>query len=475
MSYLFRISYIIAEVVLFFSIVNWIAYGKIENSIMKKIFCFLLMVMMETILDILTLKKVITVEETYRNAMYIFISITCLFLYLCLVGKKSRYLYNFSMAISTVLIDMMCLVVLSMLCSYLCFCILKENNIIIGRIVLVFAYVILSTCISLWKRKIPLYKLFDNRGIRIISVIAGIFLIILQQLGIHLFKNDYYNFSIIVANIFIFLIIFSVLWLLDHYRLAAGKLKVEQDNRKMNSNLHKTKELMPLLISVVNENEGLLDPQLVEEFNQIYSEQMITGREENMNYKLLGTTGIKLLDLQLQHYILECSRKGIVMDVFASEPIGKQLHEMHIAQLMMHNVMGDLLRNAIRAIERSGRTDGKILVILGKKEGIVELDIFDNGDEIPFSILEKFGKRGLTTGGTGNGLADIAEMLKDYKISLVIKENESGSSTYVKGFMLVFDGKNRRELRTCRSGKEKLKKIGYWTVVSEEAFGEKEG
>ena len=105
----------------------------------------------------------------------------------------------------------------------------------------------------------------------------------------------------------------------------------------------------------------------------------------------------------------------------------------------------------------------------------MELDIFDNGDEIPFSILEKFGERGLTTGGTGNGLADIAEMLKDYKISLVIKENESGSSTYVKGFMLVFDGKNRRELRTCRSGKEKLKKIGYWTVVSEEAFGEKEG
>lgn len=61
----------------------------------------------------------------------------------------------------------------------------------------------------------------------------------------------------------------------------------------MNTSLHKTKELMPLLISVVNENEGLLDPQLVEEFNQIYSEQMIAGRKDSMNYKLLGTTGIK--------------------------------------------------------------------------------------------------------------------------------------------------------------------------------------
>lgn len=56
----------------------------------------------------------------------------------------------------------------------------------------------------------------------------------------------------------------------------------------MNANLHRTKELMPLLISVVNENKELLDPQIVEEFQQIYSEQMITERKENMNYKFLG-------------------------------------------------------------------------------------------------------------------------------------------------------------------------------------------
>ena len=90
------------------------------------------------------------------------------------------------------------------------------------------------------------------------------------------------------------------------------------------------------------------------------------------------------------------------MDVFASEPIAKQIHEMGIAQLMVHNVVGDLLRNAIRAITRDGRTDGKILVIVGKKNETVEIDIFDNGANLPLEVLERFGTRGVTTGGTGN-------------------------------------------------------------------------
>lgn len=296
------------------------------------------------------------------------------------------------------------------------------------------------------------------------SAIIGVFLVILEQTGLHLFDSNRHNFSVIIGNLFIFSIIIGILWLLDHYRLAAGKLKVEQDNRRMNTSLHKTKELMPLLISVVNENEGLLDPQLVEEFNQIYSEQMIAGRKDSMNYKLLGTTGIKLLDAQLQHYILECNKKGIVMDVFASESIAKQIHEMGIAQLMVHNVVGDLLRNAIRAITRDGRIDGKILVIVGKKNETVEIDIFDNGANLPLEVLERFGTRGVTTGGTGNGLADLVEMLAAENISLVIRENAGENSTYTKGFLLVFDGKNRRELITWRADEPALRQNDYWDI-----------
>ena len=342
-----------------------------------------------------------------------------------------------------------------------------ERNVItpdMRDIIMLIVKLLICICFTVWRQRIPLYKMYKNKSVRILSAIIGVFLVILEQTGLHLFDSNRHNFSVIIGNLFIFSIIIGILWLLDHYRLAAGKLKVEQDNRRMNTSLHKTKELMPLLISVVNENEGLLDPQLVEEFNQIYSEQMIAGRKDSMNYKLLGTTGIKLLDAQLQHYILECNKKGIVMDVFASEPIAKQIHEMGIAQLMVHNVVGDLLRNAIRAITRDGRTDGKILVIVGKKNETVEIDIFDNGANLPLEVLERFGTRGVTTGGTGNGLADLVEMLAAENISLVIRENAGENSTYTKGFLLVFDGKNRRELITWRTDEPALRQNDYWDI-----------
>ena len=67
------------------------------------------------------------------------------------------------------------------------------------------------------------------------------------------------------------------------------------------------------------------------------------------------------------------------MDVFVTEPIRIQLQKMEIAQLMMHNMVGDLLRNAIRAIEKNGTEGGKILLILGMKEDCLELDVYDNG------------------------------------------------------------------------------------------------
>lgn len=400
-----------------------------------------------------------------REGITLIISMMFLFLYLSIfLAEKRNHMYRFSIAMATIALNMIISVALAIPCSYIWYLNQGKLAVPVRDIMILLVKAFCGIGIYALKRRLTLYKFFQNRGVRILSMGIAMFLIIMEQIGLHLFDNNNHSFSIIFGNFLIFSIIIGILWLLDHYRLAAGKLKVEQDNRRMNTSLHKTKELMPLLISVVNENEGLLDPQLVEEFNQIYSEQMIAGRKDSMNYKLLGTTGIKLLDAQLQHYILECNKKGIVMDVFASEPIAKQIHEMGIAQLMVHNVVGDLLRNAIRAITRDGRTDGKILVIVGKKNETVEIDIFDNGANLPLEVLERFGTRGVTTGGTGNGLADLVEMLTAENISLVIRENAGENSTYTKGFLLVFDGKNRRELITWRADEPALRQNDYWDI-----------
>ena len=452
---IYYLIYVGIELALYLAILKLIEENFMKEKALQKILLFIFALLLMSVFH----------NAEQRQKITFLIGTVYLFIYFCLFQKEKRdHIYQFCIIMSTATVYMVISAVLAIPGAFIWYLSQGSMSTEYRNGLMLGIKLLICICFTVWRQRIPLYKIYKNKSVRILSAIIGVFLVILEQTGLHLFDSNRHNFSVIIGNLFIFSIIIGILWLLDHYRLAAGKLKVEQDNRRMNTSLHKTKELMPLLISVVNENEGLLDPQLVEEFNQIYSEQMIAGRKDSMNYKLLGTTGIKLLDAQLQHYILECNKKGIVMDVFASEPIAKQIHEMGIAQLMVHNVVGDLLRNAIRAITRDGRTDGKILVIVGKKNETVEIDIFDNGANLPLEVLERFGMRGVTTGGTGNGLADLVEMLAAENISLVIRENAGENSTYTKGFLLVFDGKNRRELITWRTDEPALRQNDYWDI-----------
>lgn len=452
---IYYLIYVGIELALYLAILKLIEENFMKEKALQKILLFIFALLLMSVFH----------NAEQRQKITFLIGTVYLFIYFCLFQKEKRdHIYQFCIIMSTATVYMVISAVLAIPGAFIWYLSQGSMSTEYRNGLMLGIKLLICICFTVWRQRIPLYKMYKNKSVRILSAIIGVFLVILEQTGLHLFDSNRHNFSVIIGNLFIFSIIIGILWLLDHYRLAAGKLKVEQDNRRMNTSLHKTKELMPLLISVVNENEGLLDPQLVEEFNQIYSEQMIAGRKDSMNYKLLGTTGIKLLDAQLQHYILECNKKGIVMDVFASEPIAKQIHEMGIAQLMVHNVVGDLLRNAIRAITRDGRTDGKILVIVGKKNETVEIDIFDNGANLPLEVLERFGTRGVTTGGTGNGLADLVEMLAAENISLVIRENAGENSTYTKGFLLVFDGKNRRELITWRADEPAFRQNDYWDI-----------
>ena len=452
---IYYLIYVGIELALYLAILKLIEENFMKGKALQKILLFIFALLLMSVFH----------NAEQRQKITFLIGTVYLFIYFCLFQKEKRdHIYQFCIIMSTATVYMVISAVLAIPGAFIWYLSQGSMSTEYRNGLMLGIKLLICICFTVWRQRIPLYKMYKNKSVRILSAIIGVFLVILEQTGLHLFDSNRHNFSVIIGNLFIFSIIIGILWILDHYRLAAGKLKVEQDNRRMNTSLHKTKELMPLLISVVNENEGLLDPQLVEEFNQIYSEQMIAGRKDSMNYKLLGTTGIKLLDAQLQHYILECNKKGIVMDVFASEPIAKQIHEMGIAQLMVHNVVGDLLRNTIRAITRDGRTDGKILVIVGKKNETVEIDIFDNGANLPLEVLERFGTRGVTTGGTGNGLADLVEMLAAENISLVIRENAGENSTYTKGFLLVFDGKNRRELITWRTDEPALRQNDYWDI-----------
>ena len=252
---MFKLCYIITEVLLYFVTLDWITLGRIKRKRGVSLTCGAILVAMEMILI-----NNIGEEDAVGKTIFVMLCLVWMFIYLCVTDHSQGLLYKFSMTIATVVIDTIYAVLLTLPSSYLCLWIAGNRNMKVVRIFFMVVYIITSVLIEHHGQKLPLYKVFDNRGIRFITTAVGICIIVLQQIGFHLAQSQYRNLSILIANFLIFTIIIGILWLLDHYRLAAGKLKVEQDNRRMNTSLHKTKELMPLLISVVNENEGLLDP-----------------------------------------------------------------------------------------------------------------------------------------------------------------------------------------------------------------------
>ena len=244
---MFKLCYIITEVLLYFVTLDWITLGRIKRKRGVSLTCGAILVAMEMILI-----KNIGEEDAVGKTIFVMLCLVWMFIYLCVTDHSQGLLYKFSMTIATVVIDTIYAVLLTLPSSYLCLWIAGNRNMKVVRIFFMVVYIITSVLIEHHGQKLPLYKVFDNRGIRFITTAVGICIIVLQQIGFHLAQSQYRNLSILIANFLIFTIIIGILWLLDHYRLAAGKLKVEQDNRRMNTSLHKTKELMPLAISLAH-------------------------------------------------------------------------------------------------------------------------------------------------------------------------------------------------------------------------------
>ena len=88
-------------------------------------------------------------------------------------------------------------------------------------------------------------------------------------------------------------------------------------------------------------------------------------------------------------------------------------------------LLGDVLTNAMRAIERKEQREEDIIELdmgVSQESGFYEIDVYDSGVPFEKRILREFGRRGLTTGGTGEGLANMLDTLRIYHVSLAIME-----------------------------------------------------
>ncbi len=166
-----------------------------------------------------------------------------------------------------------------------------------------------------------------------------------------------------------------------------------------------------------------------------------------MNRELFSSTGIQMLDLLLCEKLEECRRRCIEMDIFVYAVIDREMRSLGIGNQELLRLFGDLIRNAMRAIVKAADTQRDILVVITYNEqGELEFQFYDNGVPFPKNVLSHLGERRNEEAGTGNGLADMMEILDRVKASLEITPLKNENDIFTKRIRICFDKKAEREL-----------------------------
>lgn len=134
---------------------------------------------------------------------------------------------------------------------------------------------------------------------------------------------------------------------------------------------------------------------------------------------------MRFLDELLSDFHRKMERENILFSVHVYDSPAVLIRKGWISQGKLLELIGDALANAMHAITRKPHREDEIVELFmgfSKESGRYELDVYDSGEPFPDKILSQFGRRGLTTGGTGEGLANMLETLKKYRIRLMITE-----------------------------------------------------
>lgn len=163
-----------------------------------------------------------------------------------------------------------------------------------------------------------------------------------------------------------------------------------------------------------------------------------------------STTGLLLLDSQLQGAREDGAELGVVLDCVVTEPAADLVKQGLLGQFQLQQMVGDLVDNALRAVRLQKGEDKRVLLILGETREGYQIRICDTGLPFPVEILREFGKRGLTTGGTGHGLADLCEIMAACGGS--IRVEEYGEGAFTKAISLTMDGRVTLSVHSALTG-----------------------
>lgn len=258
-------------------------------------------------------------------------------------------------------------------------------------------------------------------------------------------------FKMVIITMVCCTIIFFIISRIERHNAEMERAKIEENNKNLSTKLHKSQEIIPAVVQIlsdVTENSGKEmeeheTQKLLNEMTDLFGQQLKQNSKEDLQLKNFCSTGLKLLDQQLKVYQMEAVDRGVNFDIYVQAPISEIIKRENIDQLKLQRALGDLIRNAFRAIERNSnkcRAKGHVLLIIGcRYEGILEIAVVDNGAEFPLHVIEAFGRRGVTSWGTGNGLADTMEFAEETGASICVEEFDGKTNSFTKKVSMIFD------------------------------------
>lgn len=366
---------------------------------------------------------------------------TILVIYSICGHSRNSNIVNLKYALVAYSMDYFINVTLGGVCGFIAAMINKEN-VVIKYLVLNFGRIIIALILYKHREQVRMIK---QVWVLNIGVIGTIILMLTEQLVRIAYITKYWGYVYMAVTGTYLAALFTILWLIDHYKMAKIQKMYEEDNKQMSQKLHRSKEILPMIAQYVASMDQTQNEEMRKKLEAICRDygKELGGAEVSAEF--IETTGIDLTDLLLRTKIMECSDEDIQLEVFVSTQIDKDMKRLDVSNGEITRLLGDLLRNAIHAV--SGLQDKVILLMIVRDEnGHVLIQIYDTGIPFPPYVLERFGERGNTTWGTGNGLADMMETVRRAHASIEVNTKLGREDVFAKVISICFDGKDQVEV-----------------------------
>ena len=233
--------------------------------------------------------------------------------------------------------------------------------------------------------------------------------------------------------------------------------KLNQSNEYLAKIVHRDNHLMSAIDASVDayfisEDENRKD-ELLRELQTLAKERGELIAKEQLDSKLLPTTGNHLIDGAINDLYIKAAAHGIDFNLTVSSTVDEIIGK-YITQTNLQTLLCDHIKDAIIAVDSRGEAGGKILVNLSMQNDNYCIDIYDNGVEFSVDTLSKLGLERVTThadaGGSGIGFMTTFETLRKAYASLIITEFEN-KTPFTKSVSFRFDGENAFTINSYRS------------------------